>query len=317
MNIISILLIIAFILSVVNGIARGFILSTINLLSWVGSLLLLFFLYPYVVDFLEKMTEDNRWNMPLSIVLCILIAIFFTSFLLNRFLRLIPINAHVSPINKIAGILPGAISGILYAALLSLLFLVFPFSEKTSNATRQSSIAQQLTLVLDKMENRLKPEFKETISRTMQMTMIEEDSKETIKLSFSVEDPEIRELLEKEMLEMINSEREKHGLVLLTVDTQLTELARNHSRDMFARSYFSHISPEGLSPFDRARKAHILYLTMGENLALTQTLLIAHEGLMNSPGHRANILNGSFGKVGIGILDGGIYGFMITQNFKN
>jgi uncharacterized protein YkwD len=86
---------------------------------------------------------------------------------------------------------------------------------------------------------------------------------------------------------------------------------------MFARSYFSHISPEGATPFDRIRKAEISFLTAGENLALAQSLHLAHTGLMNSPGHKANILHKSFGRVGIGILDGGIYGIMVTQNFRN
>jgi len=44
---------------------------------------------------------------------------------------------------------------------------------------------------------------------------------------------------------------------------------------------------------------------------------IAHAGLMNSPGHRANILRPQFGRVGIGIMDGGVHGLMVTQNFRN
>ena len=94
-------------------------------------------------------------------------------------------------------------------------------------------------------------------------------------------------------------------------------LARRHSRDMFARGYFSHISPEGRSPGDRIRAARVRFRTAGENLALAQSLEIAHEGLMNSPGHRANILQPLYGRVGIGILDGGLYGIMVTQVFRN
>jgi uncharacterized protein YkwD len=65
------------------------------------------------------------------------------------------------------------------------------------------------------------------------------------------------------------------------------------------------------------RSANVKFLTAGENLALGRTLKICHEGLMNSPGHRANILNPSFGRLGIGIMDGGIYGLMISQEFRN
>ena len=97
----------------------------------------------------------------------------------------------------------------------------------------------------------------------------------------------------------------------------MTKLARAHSNDMFVRGYFAHNTPEGKNPFDRMKEARISYLAAGENLALAQTLEIAHTGLMNSPGHRANILNPAFGRLGIGIMDGGFYGLMISQEFRN
>ena len=58
------------------------------------------------------------------------------------------------------------------------------------------------------------------------------------------------------------------------------------------------------------QKPHLIKsLTIFENLALAQTVEIAHSGLMKSKGHRENILNSKFNRVGIGIMDGGIYGF--------
>ncbi|HEY0432465.1 MAG TPA: CAP domain-containing protein, partial [Chitinophagaceae bacterium] len=116
---------------------------------------------------------------------------------------------------------------------------------------------------------------------------------------------------------LVNEERAKQGLRPLAPDPELTNVARAHSQDMFARGYFAHISPEGKSPFDRMDQAHVQYNTAGENLALAHSLTIAHNGLMNSPGHRANILNPAFGRVGIGILDGGFYGLMVSQEFRN
>ncbi|HEV8503758.1 MAG TPA: CAP domain-containing protein, partial [Chitinophagaceae bacterium] len=107
------------------------------------------------------------------------------------------------------------------------------------------------------------------------------------------------------------------GLRPLVADPEMTEVARAHSKDMFARGYFAHFTPEGKSPFDRMDAAHVQYSTAGENLALAHSLSIAHNGLMNSPGHRANILNPAFGRVGIGILDGGFYGLMVSQEFRN
>jgi uncharacterized protein YkwD len=103
----------------------------------------------------------------------------------------------------------------------------------------------------------------------------------------------------------------------LQYDPQLTAVARNHSEDMLARGYFSHYTPEGKDPFDRMRAAGVKFSVAGENLALAQTLPIAHTGLMNSPGHRENILRANFGRLGIGIIDGGVHGLMISQEFRN
>ena len=119
------------------------------------------------------------------------------------------------------------------------------------------------------------------------------------------------------MLDLVNQERTTRGLKPVKADPQLTEVGRMHSQDMFSRGYFSHYTPEGKDPFDRMKASHVHFLSAGENLALGQTLMICHEGLMNSPGHRANILNPSFGRLGIGILDGGVYGLMISQEFRN
>ena len=119
------------------------------------------------------------------------------------------------------------------------------------------------------------------------------------------------------MLQMINEERQKHGLKLLQADPEMLQVARAHSQDMFAKGYFAHDDLDGKDPFDRMRAANIRFATAGENLALAQTVGIAHVNLMNSPGHRANILNPSFGRVGIGILDGGFYGLMISQEFRD
>jgi uncharacterized protein YkwD len=86
---------------------------------------------------------------------------------------------------------------------------------------------------------------------------------------------------------------------------------------MFARGYFAHDTPEGVDPFQRMQQAGIVFGIAGENLALAPTLDMAHNGLMNSPGHRANILRPEFRKVGIGVLDGGIYGKMWVQEFTD
>lgn len=117
------------------------------------------------------------------------------------------------------------------------------------------------------------------------------------------------------MVELVNAERAKAGLPALQVDMRVVQTARVKSQDMITYNYFSHDSARLGSPFDQMRRAGIQYRTAGENIAGNQTVEAAHRALMNSPGHRANIMSRSFTKIGIGIIKGGRYGMMFTQQF--
>ncbi|WP_059103981.1 CAP domain-containing protein [Shouchella shacheensis] len=121
---------------------------------------------------------------------------------------------------------------------------------------------------------------------------------------------------EQQMVDSVNQERQQAGLAPLHVDTQLTEVARVKAQDMIDNNYFSHNSPTYGSPFDMMDQFGVQYNTAGENLAGNQTVDAAHQALMNSQGHRENILSSNYTEVGIGIVDGGPYGKMFVQLFK-
>lgn len=120
---------------------------------------------------------------------------------------------------------------------------------------------------------------------------------------------------EMQMLQSVNEERRKAGLQPLEIHEGLVKLARLKSEDMIKLGYFSHQSPTYGSPFEMITKAGITYRTAGENIAGAPTVVRAHQSLMNSSGHRANILNKNFTHIGIGIVNGGPYGKMFTQMF--
>ena len=83
---------------------------------------------------------------------------------------------------------------------------------------------------------------------------------------------------------------------------RISETARKHSVDMAINDYFSHENLQGLSPFDRMKEDDIKFRRAGENLAYGQSSSIfAHEGLMNSKGHRDNILIKDYSHLGIGV----------------
>ncbi len=120
---------------------------------------------------------------------------------------------------------------------------------------------------------------------------------------------------EQQMIDLVNKERAAAGLRPLSVDLKLVAVARAKAQDMIDRGYFAHQSPTYGSPFDQMRAAGINYRYAGENLAGASTLARAHAGLMNSPGHRANILSPNFTHIGIGVKAGGPYGKMYVQSF--
>lgn len=120
---------------------------------------------------------------------------------------------------------------------------------------------------------------------------------------------------EEEMLRLLNAERTSRGLPALELDPRLVPVARQHSEEMFRLKYFGHQSPLSGSPFDRLAAAKISYSRAGENLAYAHSVAVAHRGLMESEGHRENILRPEFTRVGIGVISAGSYGRMFTQLF--
>jgi uncharacterized protein YkwD/NADH:ubiquinone oxidoreductase subunit 6 (subunit J) len=316
MNLIDILLILVILLAACNGFRRGFILGSLELISWLGSLAAAFYFYQYLSNLFQKIIPSlGVWTMPLSFLLVLIISRIIFSIIVTKILSNTKREAHHSTANKALGIIPGAINGCIYAIIIAALLLTLPISDGVSSAARESRIAGKFGEQVAWLDEKLSPVFDEAVRKSMTKMTIE--SNEVVKLNYTVNNAKPRPDLEAKMLELVNEERIKSGLHTLVADTALTSVARAHSHDMFVRGYFAHVSPEGKTPADRVRAAGIRYLITGENLALGPTLSICHKGLMNSPGHRANILHKSYGRVGIGILDGGLRGLMISQEFKN
>ena len=129
---------------------------------------------------------------------------------------------------------------------------------------------------------------------------------------------EVREGYEYLLFELTNSARIQRELPLLKWDEAAKETARKHSEDMADNKYFSHTNLEGKSPFDRMGDDGITFFVAGENLAYGQySSIFAHEGLMNSLGHRENIVKRDFGYLGVGAAFNSDKQPYFTANFFN
>lgn len=318
MNLVDLLLIVILLFSAWSGYRKGFVHATINLAVWAGSIIAGFLFYKYLASFIARfLPVVGVFTSPLAFFVTIILARILLSLLLTPVLTTTPEEAHRHEVNRVLGIVPGLANGLINATLVALLLLAMPFFPSLKTATRDSVGVNKLTPAAKWVEEKLGSVFDEAISNTLTKLTVEPGSTETVALGYTVTNTNVREDLETQMLQLINKERTKRGLQPLQADEEMRAVARAHSKDMFARGYFSHYTPDGKDPFDRMKAANVRFITAGENLALAQTLSIAHHGLMNSPGHRANILNPAFGRVGIGIVQGGIYGLMISQEFRN
>jgi uncharacterized protein YkwD len=115
---------------------------------------------------------------------------------------------------------------------------------------------------------------------------------------------------EEQAVALLNADRTAEGLAPLRVNLSLAALARDYAQDMIDRGYFAHASPEGEEFTDRLARYGIVFRSAGENLGMHSSVAAAERMLMNSPGHRANILSKDFSEVGIGIgrgPDGTLY----------
>lgn len=120
---------------------------------------------------------------------------------------------------------------------------------------------------------------------------------------------------EKEVFDLINQQRVANGLSALKIDAEVQRVARIKAQDMVNNNYFAHNSPTYGTPFQMLNSFKISYRSAGENIAGNSSNSGAVNAWMNSPGHKANILNSSYNYTGIGVVNGSKYGKIYVQMF--
>ncbi len=320
------------VLSAYAATRRGFISVMIALAGFVVGLAISFAFYPAVSVWLSgQFGWSPVWSKPAAFAaLWVLVEMVFG--ILQRASTRLGYRIQENPANRLLAIVPGALQGLISAALLVTVLGLLPLPGNARDQVVRSPISGTLVSAMLTVERPFEWVFGPAATQSLGFLTVDpagisglpgatpsagEAKEGPVKLGFTVADAKPDVAAEEGMLAMLNQERTSRGLGALTMDPALRQLARTHADDMFKDGYFAHATPEGLDPFARMRAAQIAFTWAGENLALAPTLQIAHDGLINSPGHRANILNEQFRKVGIGVLDGGAYGKMFVQEFTD
>lgn len=316
LNFVDLVIITALFVFALEAYGRPLIAELVDFLSF----LLAFFLSFRYYNLLASVFED-KFDTPhgLSLVLGFMFTWFLVEtifFLLVRFLSPRIPKLKVKG-EKFLSIIPALLRGLIFIALFLVLIATFPIQPSIKKAVNDSKIGSLILKHAYQFEQPLKNVFGGVANDSLTFLTIKPKTNESVDLGFKTADFKVDEKEESSMIELVNKERTSKGLKALVFNAKLRAPARAHSGDMFTRGYFSHYSPEGESISERAEKSGIDYLVIGENLAYAPSLELAHKGLMNSEGHRANILSPDFGKIGVGVMDGGIYGKMYTQVFSN
>lgn len=323
LNFIDILIILVIIFFIIEGYALGFIRGMADFLSFI-----LAFIFALTFYDVFALLLTSNFPIPAGFAngLGFFIAAILAEVVLSYLFRKLVVPFldektkemnFSSELDKYLGVIPGILSAVVLLSFIFTLIVAFPFSPFLSKSISSSKLGNPLVSNIQGLDKELNKVFGGTVNDALTFFTVEPKSDEVLKLNFSTSnitpDPES----ESEMLTLVNQEREKAGLEPVEVNEVLIQTARKHCSDMFDRGYFSHYTPEGKSPFDRMAEDNVRFTSAGENLALAPNADLAMKGLMNSPGHRANILSESFGEVGIGVIDGGVYGKMFCQEFKD
>lgn len=298
-----------------NGLREGFVAALADLVGWLLAL-------GVAIRFYAEVAPRISPPLPpgLAAPLAFIGLWFITSVAAGLIERAISdalwSELHGATWNRALGPLPGLAKGVILLALVLATVVAAPVPGQLKDEIARSRIGGLLLAQAGVAQGQIAAVIDQGFSDALGLLTVKPAPGERISLRFSVRDAPIDAAAEVHMLELVNQERARRGLRPLLLDEGLREVARAHARDMLARGYFSHDTPEGKDPFDRMAEAGIRFQVAGENIALAPTVELAHRGLMDSPGHRANILNPAFGHAGIGVADGGFHGKMFAQEFR-
>jgi uncharacterized protein YkwD len=302
----------------VGGVRAGFVATMYGLVSWIVSLLAAFALLSPMA---HGLTEWYGLSAPVSravgFVIILLVAEGIFS-LVSRvtvvpLVRAIHADRHMTAVDRVLGVVPAVLRALLITAIGLAALVVLPVGNDVRNAIDGSRFGRALVSEVAAAQPYL-GRLVGTDSGALFVTKVDADQRQALDLPSDLAlepDPQA----EAQMVLLVNEERAKVGLAALAIDARLIPIARQHSEEMFRLRYFGHESPVSGSPFDRLAAAGIRYARAGENLAYAQSVAVAHLGLMQSEGHRANILRPEFTRIGVGVIAAGPYGKMFTQMF--
>lgn len=286
--------------------------------SFLGALLVSLRAYKFTAGLLRSnFSLSHSISNALGFLITAIILEALFGFILAHLITKLPKKYWKNKWSKFLALIPALGEGIVLIAFILTLILGLPLRPSLKKDVVDSKIGSYILKQTSGAEKFVNEIFGGVIEDSLTYLTIKPGSKESIPIAVERAELSVDTISEAEMFKLVNKERREKGIAELTWTPEIVPVARAHAKDMWERKYFSHYSPEGYDVGDRLDKVGIRYAFAGENLALAPTLSTAHNGLINSEGHRANILEPKFKKVGIGVIDNGVYGKMFVQVFTD
>jgi len=311
---IDLILIILFILYVVADSRRGFLRLFSDLIGMILAFFLSLTLYLPLSSFASSFWKNENVNFEALSFLFLWLVLQGVFFALSKIVSYYtPVTIKDSKVNRYLAYLPAFLKGVVFILVLVILIIVAPMPAGVKNYFDKSYIVNFTSSYALSFQKGLQQLFFGTLSAASKNQTLIKD--ETIELKYKTSDMSVDIVAEQKILTKINEERRKVGVGPLVLDKTILGVARAHSKDMLENGYFSHVAKDGRTLADRLYGANIDFIEAAENIATAPTPELVHLGLMNSQKHKDNILNPVFTRVGIGVMNAGQYGLMVTEDF--
>ena len=320
LNWIDWLIIVLFLYEVYRGWKSGFIALGITFISFALSLWIAILLRAPVSQFFsEKFGIVQMWSTAIAYVGVAFASQMVFSYILSHLLLYLPEKIEKSKINNLLGTFVSGVNCLTTVGFVLVVLLAIPMKGTVREDVRASVIGGAIVRFVETYGGPIKNAVADLEKNATRFLTVNPDSKESMNLDVSPNEGEleVNDVAERALLDLVNKERLAVGAPKLVVDVNVVKVARSHSRDMFLKKYFSHVSLDGKTLGDRLDAGNVKYSLAGENLAFAPDVEMAHNGLMNSPEHKKNLLDPQFKHVGIGIISTSKYGMMVTQDFIN
>lgn len=319
MNLLDIAIILLVITGVGMGIQRGFLRTSLDLIVLVTAAFAGAYMYRPIAGWFESsFGADGAMINALSLVMGALAVLLVLNMIIAWTVTPHLVALRFLPPVRLAdsgfGIIPGIAYGVLFGVMITLVLGLVSVGDSVDRAMADSTLAKQLRAGATSATHGLASRTGMDLADFTYIVVPEGNTSYRVP---PTGDSDIAEAEgdEAELIDLVNEERVERGLQPLTFDPALVPIARAHSEEMLELGYFAHVSPNTGTLGDRLNAAGYEYMSAGENLAYAPNVRVAHRGLMQSDGHRENLLEPSFERIGVGILEAPDGTIMVTQLF--